>query len=326
MEGGGVDGWIVFGGPAGAGPGGGGGGRDARGGGAAVRGRPLDRPPLGDGGPRGGTAHRQADGRRGEAADRRRGGGGVAGPAAGGEPPDAGGVPRPAGGADRRAGAPLDGGPGAAAVRLDVKETGLRAAGQDRADIAAARAAWPTDAAAGVAGIAPDRLGFLDECGVPTSMARLHGRSPRGGRARGAVPHGRWTRLSVLGALGREGMLAAMSVEAAADGAVFHAHLAQVLLPELRRTKPDAALVMDNLAAHKTPRVRELLDHSGFPYRYLPSYSPDLSPIEPAWAQVKAELRRAAARDEEALHRALDRVSAANAEAYFRHCGYDRPD
>src|SRR3954465_13515225 len=65
-------------------------------------------------------------------------------------------------------------------------------------------------------------------------------------------------------------MLAAMSVEAAADGAVFPAYLAQVLLPGLRRTKPDAVLVMDNLAAHKTPRVRKLLDHSGFAYRYLP--------------------------------------------------------
>ena len=85
-----------------------------------------------------------------------------------------------------------------------------------------------------------------------------------------------------------------------------------------------------DLGAHKTPEVRELLDGSGFPYRYLPSYSPDLSPIEPAWAQVKAELRRVAARDEDALHQALgpalDRVSAANARAYFRHCGYERPD
>src|SRR5689334_17973549 len=161
-------------------------------------------------------------------------------------------------------------------------------------------------------------------------MARLHGRSPRGERARGAVPHGSWTRLSVLGALGREGMLAAMSVEGAASGAVFHAYLERVLLPELRRAKPDAVLVMDNLGAHKTPKVRELLDRSGFLYRYLPSYSPDLNPIEPAWAQVKAELRRAAARDEDALHRtlgpALDRVSAANAMAYFRHCGYECPD
>jgi len=62
----------------------------------------------------------------------------------------------------------------------------------------------------------------------------------------------------------------------------------------------------------------------------LPSYSPDLSPVEPAWAQVKAGLRRVAARDKDALQRALgpalDRVSAANARAYFRHCGYDRPD
>ena len=134
----------------------------------------------------------------------------------------------------------------------------------------------------------------------------------------------------MLGALGHGGMLAAMSVGAATTGAVFHAYLEQVLLPELRRSKPDAVLVMDNLGAHKTPKVRGLLDRSGFPYRYLPSYSPDLNPIEPAWAQVKAELRRVAARNEDALQRALgpalDRVSAENARAYFRHCGYDRPD
>src|SRR4051812_25716453 len=152
-------------------------------------------------------------------------------------------------------------------------------------------------------------------------MARLYGRGPRGERARAAVPHGPWARLSVL---------AAMSVGAATTGAVFHAYLEQVLLPELRRSRPDTVPVMDNLGAHETPKVRGLLDRSGFPYRYLPSYSPDLSPIEPAWARVKAELRRAAARDEEALHRALgpalDRVSAENARAYFRRCGYDRPD
>src|SRR3954466_16026211 len=115
-RGGGVDGWIVFGGPARGGPG------DGGGGGAAVRGRPLDRLPLGAGGPRRGASCRQAGGRRPEAADHGRGGGGVAGAAAGGEPPHARGVPRPAGRGDGRAGPPVDGGPGAAAVRLDVKE------------------------------------------------------------------------------------------------------------------------------------------------------------------------------------------------------------
>jgi DDE superfamily endonuclease len=133
--------------------------------------------------------------------------------------------------------------------------------------VAAARAAWPVDTEAGVGGIAPERLVFLDECGVLTGMARLCGRGPRGERARGAVPHGPWARLSVPGALGHEGTLAAMSVEGAASGAVFHAYLERVLLPELRRTKPDAVLVMDNLGAHKAPKVRGLLDRSGFPYR-----------------------------------------------------------
>src|SRR5689334_20304867 len=87
-------------------------------------------------------------------------------------------------------------------------------------------------------------------------MAWLHGRGPRGERARAAVPHGPWTRLSVLGALGREGMPAAMSVEAATSGAVFHAYLERVLLPELRRTKPDAVLVMDDLGAQDAGGAR----------------------------------------------------------------------
>ena len=196
--------------------------------------------------------------------------------------------------------------------------------------MAAARAAWPTESAEGIGGIAPERLVFLDECGVLTNMARLWGRSPRGTRAVATVPCGHWQRLTVLGALGISGMLATMSIEAATSGAVFLAYLDQVLLPELRRTKPDAVLVLDNLRAHKTAAVRQLLDRSGFRYRYLPAYSPDLSPIEPAWAKLKAELRRIAARTAEALHQALrpalDTITAQDAAGYFRHAGYSRPN
>ncbi len=130
----------------------------------------------------------------------------------------------------------------------------------------------------------------------------------------------------MLGALGAEGVVGAMGVEAATSGAVFHAYLDEVLLPELRRAKPDAVLVMDNLPAHKAPRVRALLDRSGFGYRYLPAYSPDLNPIEPIWAKVKAELRRVAARTAEALHQALgpalDAITPQDAAGCFRHCGY----
>jgi transposase len=195
--------------------------------------------------------------------------------------------------------------------------------------VVAARAAWHTEGATGIGGIAPERLVFLDECGVLTNMARLWGRSPRGTRAVGTVPCGHWRRLTVLGALGIGGMLAAMSVEAATSGAVFLAFLEQVLLPELRRSRPDAVLVLDNLRAHKTAAVRRLLDRSGFLYRYLPPYSPDLNPIEPAWAKLKAELRRLAARTTEALHQALgpalDAITAQDASGSFRHAGYGCP-
>jgi transposase len=193
-----------------------------------------------------------------------------------------------------------------------------------------ARAAWQTDDAAGIGGMAPERLVFLDESAVLTSMARRYGRSPRGQRATAKVPFGTWKRLSVLGALGIEGVLATMSVEDATDGAILAAYLEQVLLPVLREHKPDAVLVMDNLRPHKTPEVQAVLDQSGFAYRYLPAYSPDLSPIEPAWAKVKSYLRRVAARTVETLQQALapalDSITPQDAAGFFRHCGYACPN
>ena len=76
--------------------------------------------------------------------------------------------------------------------------------------------------------------------------------------------------------------------------------------------------------------VLAVLDRSGFPYHYLPSYSPDLSPIKPGWAKVKSYLRRVAARTVETLQQALapalDSITAQDAAAFFRHCGYACPN
>jgi transposase len=206
-----------------------------------------------------------------------------------------------------------------------MKESTLRAAEQDRADIAQARAIWRADTA-GVGGIAPQRLVFLEEGGGLTNMARRYGRSPPGQRAWASLPFGHGKRLSGLGTIGMDGIIAAMAVEAATDGVTFTAYLQQVLLPELRKRKPAAVLVMDNLRAHKTAQVQAVLDRSAFAYRYLPSCSPDLNPIEPAWAKVKSDLRRVAARTTDALHHALgpalDSVTAQDAAGYFRHRGY----
>jgi transposase len=134
----------------------------------------------------------------------------------------------------------------------------------------------------------------------------------------------------MLATLGTEGIIAAMSIEAATEGAVFYAFLDQVLLPALRHHKPDALLVMDNLSAHKAKAVRQLLDRSGFSYHYLPSYSPDLNPSELAWAKVKGRLRDIAARSADALHEALgpalDAITSHDAQGFFRHAGYARPN
>jgi transposase len=170
---------------------------------------------------------------------------------------------------------------------------------------------------------------FVDEAGIATDLTRSHARAPRGQRAHGTAPAGRWRRLTVLGALAADGVAAAMTIERATDTAVFLAFLDQVLIPELARTKPDAVVVMDNLSPHKAPAVRARLEAAGFELLYLPRYSPDLSPIEPLWSKLKALLRAAAARTVEALEAALAaalaRVTSADARGWFQHCGYVLP-
>jgi transposase len=212
-----------------------------------------------------------------------------------------------------------------------AKKKSLRASERDHAGAAAARQDWRAELEA----VDPARLVFIDESAAPTNLVRVYARSLRGTRAHGTAPCGYWTRLTVIGALGVEGMVGAMALEAATSGAVFAAFLDRVLLPELRRIKPDAMIVMDNLAARKTRAVREavrdLLERSGFAHRYyLPPYSPDRNPIEPAWAKVKAQLRKAGARTAEALHQALglalDAISARDASGFFHHAGYARPN
>jgi transposase len=191
--------------------------------------------------------------------------------------------------------------------------------------VAAERAAYRDE----TAGLDPAGLIFVDESGVTTGTTRTHARAPRGERARGSIPCGGWRRVTLLGALGLDGPVAMMSVEAATSTPVFLALLDQVLLPELAR-RPAATVVMDNLAPHKAEAVRERIEGAGLTLRFLPRYSPDLSPIEPCWSKVKALLRAREARSVEALDRELptilDAVPARDAHGWFRHCGYPAPD
>lgn len=170
-----------------------------------------------------------------------------------------------------------------------------------------------------IQGIASERLIFLDESGVTTSMTRLYGRCQGGARIPEATPQGHWKMLTILGALSTRGMIAVMTIEEATDTDIFLAYLDRVLCPKLR---PGDVVVMDNLSSHKVDGVRQRIAQCGAELLYLPPYSPDLNPIEKAWAKLKLLLRAAQARTAEALEQAiadlLPEITADNANAWFR--------
>ena len=171
----------------------------------------------------------------------------------------------------------------------------------------------------------PDRLVFFDESGRDTRLTRTYARAPRGQRVVGRVPGGRWRRLTILGAIARDGLVAVMAVAAATSTAVFLAFLEQVLIPALR-ARPEVLVAMDNLAPHRAAAVRDALRRADLAHRYLPAYSPDMNPIEPAWSKLKGRLRAVAPRTIEALDAALpdalSSITPEDARAWFRHCGY----
>ena len=169
--------------------------------------------------------------------------------------------------------------------------------------------------------VAPERLIFLDESGVTTSMTRLYARSLGGQRIHESTPGGHWKIMTILGAMSLRGMVATMTVEAATDTEVFLAYVEHVLCPAL---KSGDVVVMDNLSSHKVNGVREWIEKAGAEVLYLPPYSPDLNPIEKAWAKLKQLLRSAKARTKETLDQAIEEalklISADNAQAWFKHC------
>ena len=169
----------------------------------------------------------------------------------------------------------------------------------------------------------PACLVFVDESGVTTEMTRRYGWGPRSQRVSEAVPAGHWRTLTVLAALTVDGILASMTIESPTDGDVFLAFVEQVLGPRLQ---PGHIVILDNLGAHKVEGVRWLIESRGAQVLYLPPYSPDFNPIEPAWSKLKQRLRGVKARVLEQLEPAIAQAIAAitpqNAQSFFHHCGY----
>ncbi len=154
-------------------------------------------------------------------------------------------------------------------------------------------------------------------------MTRLYGRAPRGRRVVDAVPHGHWKTTTLIAALDYTGVRCSMTLDGAVNRLAFEAFIEQVLVPTLR---PADIVVMDNLSSHKGPRTRELIQAAQAELVYLPPYSPDLNPIEPAFSKIKQALRSLAQRTIDTLwstmQNVLDQVTDNDARGYFRHCGY----
>jgi transposase len=167
------------------------------------------------------------------------------------------------------------------------------------------------------------KLIFVDESGTNLGMARTYGRAPIGQRVLGAKPQNRGPNISLVGALGIKGVTAAMLVKGAINGEVFKAFVEQVLAPTLQ---PGDRVLMDNLNVHKVAGIEEIIQSKQAKLCYLPSYSPDFSPIECCWSKVKEYLRSTAARTfddlQEGIKNALDKVTETDAEGWFKHCGY----
>jgi transposase len=168
------------------------------------------------------------------------------------------------------------------------------------------------------------RLVFVDESGFNTSMTRLRARAPRGKRAYGKVPRNRGKNTTLITAITLEGAMGeSMTVEGATDAEAFEAYVEHFLAPALSNGQ---VVVLDGLGAHRPQRIRELIEARGADLLFLPSYSPDLNPIEEAFSKIKALVRKDGARLREALVEAIGRALAAvtpeDAAGWFAHAGY----
>jgi transposase len=189
--------------------------------------------------------------------------------------------------------------------------------------VAEARQSWK----AGQARLDPRRLVFVDETGTSTKMVRTRGRCARGRRLVAKVPWGHWKTTTFTAALRCDGLVAPFVLDGPMNGEAFLAYVEKVLAPSL---SVGDLVVIDNLSAHKVEGVRKLIEASGATLLYLPPYSPDLNPIEMAFAKLKAMLRSAAKRTVADLWDAIKNAFAAfkpdECRRYIAAAGYDAYD
>lgn len=169
----------------------------------------------------------------------------------------------------------------------------------------------------------PHRLVFLDETGTSTKMTRLRGRCPKGQRLYARAPFGHWKVQTFIAGLRYHGLTAPFVVDRPMNRQIFETYVETQLAPTL--AKGDV-VILDNLPAHKSLAAEKAVRAKGAWFLFLPSYSPDLNPIEMAFSKLKAHLRARAVRTLDALWQAIgdicDLVEPEECRNYFNATGY----
>lgn len=151
----------------------------------------------------------------------------------------------------------------------------------------------------------PARLVFIDETSVKTNMTPLRGRSLRGQRLAADAPFGKWHTQTFIAGLRCHELVAPWVIKGAINGAAFDVYVETQLAPTL---SPGDIVILDNLNVHKSLRAAQALKQRGAWFLFLPKYSPDLNPIEMAFAKLKTHLRKAKARTYDDLIRAIGNI------------------
>ncbi len=130
---------------------------------------------------------------------------------------------------------------------------------------------------------------YLDECGVEHRLHQEYGRAPRGERLYAEVAGSRRHRTSIISVSQNAKLVAPFVFEGSCNTAVVDTYFEKVLLPALPK---GSVIVLDNASFHQSPSTQKLVADAGCELLFLPTYSPDLNPIEHLWARLKAALRR----------------------------------
>jgi transposase len=158
---------------------------------------------------------------------------------------------------------------------------------------------------------------------IKTNMAPLRGWGPKGKRPRAYAPHGHWRTLTFIGAPRLDRLTAPCVFDGPINGECFLAYARQQLAPV---PEPGGLAIMDNLGSHKSKAVRQAIQKAGAKRPFLPSYSPDLNPIEQAFAKIKHWMRGAQKRSiEDAcdyIGSLVQTITPAQCKNYFQNNGY----